>query len=69
MIQYQKEPYEKVREETVQVLFQGTEAVPLIWYETAEQAISQEGHEVDVWLASDVQQERTTIKEWSSSRV
>ncbi len=58
-----------VREETGQVLFQGTEAVPLIWYETAEQAISQEGHEVDVWLTSDVQQERRTIKEWSSSRV
>ncbi len=58
-----------VREETGQVLFQGTEAVPLIWYKTVEQAIRQEGREVDIWLASDVQQERRTIKEWPSGQI
>ncbi len=58
-----------VREETGQVLFQGTKAVPLIRYETAEHAIRQEGHEVDIWLAFDVQQERRTIKEWPSGQM
>ena len=58
-----------VREETGQVLFQGTEAAPPIQYKTVEQAIRQEGREVDIWLASNVQQERRTIKEWPSGQI
>ncbi len=67
--QCQKEPNGVVREETGQVLFQGTPAVPLIRYQAAEQAIQEEGHEIDIWLASDVQREHKIIQEWPSSQM
>ncbi len=57
-----------MREETGQVLFQVTEAVPLIHYETAVAAVHQEDLEPQLWTINDVNQEHYTIKIWVSSK-
>ncbi len=56
------------KEETGQVLFQGTEAIPLICYETAAAAIRQGEVEPLLWMVDDVKQEHHTIKTWVSTK-
>ncbi len=56
-----------MREETGQVLFEGTAAVPLIHYETSVAALRTAEVEPQLWLAKDVEHEHLTIKNWTST--
>ena len=57
-----------MREETGQILFEGTAAVPLIHYETAAAAVRETEVECQLWLVEDVEQEHLTIKSWTSTK-
>ena len=57
-----------MREETGQVLFEGTVAVPLIDYETAVVAVREAEVEPQLWLIKDIEREHLTIKNWASTK-